>query len=1116
VGGARSTNENCTKQGEIKLCEWYNTALVDSDGQVIGVASLVEDVTERKQVEEEIKRNEELLKTTVESTADGILVVDADGHVILNNGRFAQMWEIPDDLLQTGDNNALLDYVLDQLIEPEAFLSRVRELYQTGQEDTDILEFKDGRVFERYSCPLIRENEITGRVSNFRDITDNKKAEMALRDSEEKYRSIIQQSNDAIYLLSGDKFKIINKRFTEMLGVTQEEANSPEFNFMDLVAPESYSIIEERQRLVEEGREPPNQYEFKGLTKNGRPIELEASVSYLEYEGNMATHGILRDLTARKRSEEALKKADQLKERLLATAATAIFTVDADRNITSVNEELCNVTGFSEKELIGQNCHILKGEPCLERCNLFDHDLSEPITREQCLIRAKDGHKLIVLKNADRIFDQDGNVTAGIESFVDVTELIQARDAVEEANHELIEINQQLGNAIDYAKEMAFQAEMSSAAKSEFLANMSHEIRTPLNGILGFAQLLVEDKRLNHEQLDYVNTIYSSGMELLRLINDILDFSKIEAGKLELETIEFDLKTTVESIAELLTPKAAEKGLELRCHIDPKAPTNLCGDPGRIRQIMLNLIGNAIKFTETGTISLEAELVKKRKKQATIKFSVKDTGIGIPDDRQQMIFDSFTQADGSMTRKYGGTGLGLSICKRLIDRMTGEISVQSELGKGSKFTFTVTFSVHRTRVAKAAPANLSNLQGLRMLIVDNNSRHRANLEKTADAWRMAAMSVRNGKGALKLLQTAAADGVPFDLLIADAQLTELNGFGLAEIINASAELKGIKVIVMTARGRRGDAARCKKLGISAYLNKPVEATELQGAIATIFGKKDGAAKQTSLVTGHSLRENRSCLNILIAEDNMVNQRLVVRMLEKRGHHVSVTSNGRQALDQYNDATAAGKLDLILMDVQMPEMDGFEATSAIRKVEGKTKIHVPIIAMTAHAMRGDRERCLEAGMDGYVSKPIQAQELYEAIDDIVRRWLCNTEPTTRGSQNKPAARRRKSASKKDSIVEDAKPADKKAGVPLEDVKGAIRDIGSAIQAQDLRALRRAVKQIRAAWSDSGEASSSELLAKLERMAKGEKWEKAGDLFKALIENSDSVNAAVNQPEAEELV
>ena len=698
-----------------------------------------------------------------------------------------------------------------------------------------------------------------------------------------------------------------------------------------------------------------------------RDTELRHAREDLERRVADRTLELEQEVADRQRAQEALHESEGRIRLLLDSTAEAIYGMDREGKCTFCNPATLRLLGYEKVDaLLGKQMHEVMhhshadGTPYpIQECNIANSlNMGEGIHSDEEVFWRSDGKNFPAEYWAYPI-RKEGEVVGAVVTFLDITVRKRAQAALLEAKE---------------------AAEAGSRAKSEFLANMSHEIRTPMNGIIGMTELAL-DTSLTREQRDYLNLVKSSADSLLHVINDILDFSKIEAGKLELEKTEFEIRDLFRDTLKTLAQRTDNKRLEICARVSPKVPKTLIGDPTRLRQLVVNLVGNAIKFTEEGNIVLNTELDTRSGEDVRLHISVSDTGMGIPVEKQQMIFESFAQADGSTTRRFGGTGLGLTISRQLVELMGGRVWVESEVGKGSTFHFTCNFQLGAAPESDQERIAGQSLPGLNVLVVDNNDVTRNIFAEMLTNWRMNSIAAESGPSALAVLEEAQIAGHPFPIVLLDAVMPNLDGFQVLQRIQSKPGLAGAVIMLLSGNRNLADTARCRELGVERFLIKPVGQSELLDAILLALGL--GVVEKQLIDSSVHVPEKPvgRPLNILVSEDNPVNQKLAIRLLEKAGHRVTLAGTGREALAAWEKAGVPG-FDVVLMDIQMPEMDGMEATAAIRQREKNSGKHVPILAMTAHAMRGDKERCLASGMDGYISKPIQPVELFAEIERCV--------------------------------------------------------------------------------------------------------------------------------------
>ncbi|MGB2717242.1 MAG: response regulator [Vicinamibacterales bacterium] len=783
------------------------------------------------------------------------------------------------------------------------------------------------------------------------------------------------------------------------------------------------------------------------------------------------------------------RRAQEELDRFFMLSLDMLCIAGFDGYFKRVNPAWERILGYTQEDLLSR--------PFMD----FVHPDDREATRAESIKQIERGQEVIYFEN--RYFHKDGTLrwlmwtsTPFPEQQVvfgaarDITERKAAEETLASYARDLEtsqrELEVQAGRLAQLVKELEIakrHAEEATEAKSAFLANMSHEIRTPLNGILGMTTLALQT-RLSAEQREYLTTVKSSAESLLEIINDILDFSKIEAQRLDLERAELDVRETVGDAAKLLALRAAEKGIELACHIMPDVPETLLGDAGRLRQVLLNVMGNAVKFTTEGEVVLHVSVQQVTADRATLHFAVSDTGIGIAPEKQRQIFRPFTQADSSTTRRYGGTGLGLAIALRLVELMGGQLWVESAEGRGSTFFFTATFERTATTPERQTVAKPRALQGLRVLVVDDNATNRRILEEMLASWQMKPTVVSDAAAAVSTLTAAAGTNARFDVLITDCQMPDVDGFMLARQVKRTRRLARTPIVMLSSVGQSDDLMRRHRKDINVVLTKPIKHSDLLEALARLFGvaTKNGRTEPTAGRIGSRART----LHVLVAEDNPVNRKLVTTLLQKRGHTVTAVDNGREAVEAIESVGKRG-FDVALMDIQMPEMSGFEAAQAIRERERTRDTRLPIIALTAHAMRGDRERCLDAGMDGYLSKPIDVDELIatverfgggvaakgpEAPDTLAR----DTTFDERAALAYCGGERR--------LLQDV------IKLFRADYPASLRRIDLALRQRDSEALRLAAHRLKGAIATVGGSAGRQAAAELEQAALSRRFDEAG--------------------------
>ena len=876
-------------------------------------------------------------------------------------------------------------------------------------------------------------------------------------------------------VLPNGEFISVNRPLAQMLGFSDVGILLAE-NFLSLFADDSA-----RARWKENlhNQKPAFQIETQLSQFEDGIIEcvLSAVATYDDAGMPQFVDGAVENVTAAKNTLQQVNALNEFHREIIQKISEGVLVQDTNGNITFANRAAAKMLGYVPQELVGKSWRAIVPSDQHAIVEAADERLKKGDTDQYELeLLHKDGSRVTVLTSCHHRI-ADGEMIGTLAVFTDITAQKDAESALESAN-------EALEYAVLRANELAVAAEKANQAKSEFLANMSHEIRTPMNGIIGMTDLALGTD-LTPEQREYLTAVQTSAEALLGLINDILDFSKIEAGKLELEDVEFNLRDIIEKLADILSQRAIQKNLEFLIFVHPDITTNVRGDPLRLRQILVNLVGNAVKFTDEGEVSVE--VVELERDENTVKFqiSVADTGIGIPPEKQDLIFETFSQADSSTTRKYGGTGLGLAISKQLVEMMGGKIWVESEPGQGSAFKFTIVLSIAKTKSAEAI--DTTPLRDKRILVIDDNATGRHILRTMLTAWQCIPDEAPDGATGIDMLRHALDSGLRYDVVLLDVVMPHLSGIDVLHTIRHTSGLENIPVVMLSMVNTLGMVTGRRDLNWAAYVTKPIKQAELLHALLVAVGAATPTEIQTEEVSLKSAID-KSALRILLVEDNEINRRLATAMLAREGYHLQTAENGKVALDMLAENT----FDLILMDVQMPEMDGIEATAAIRQTPQWA--HIPIIAMTAHAMKGDRERFLAAGMDDYVTKPIRAKEVTAAIERQAER--IQPTPTPPDTEETPAPVVSLPVT---DILDPTAPLEWLGGDVdaflellsffLDESTGYLDDLAAAIAAEDANAVDQIAHKTKGAAANMGAERVRAAAFALEKMGK------SGDLSEA---------------------
>jgi len=1053
--------------------------VVKSAKHIARLPEAVRAALERAREKQALREAETRYRELVQTVPIGLYSTTPDGRITAANPALVNMLGYPNQ------DSLMAAKAEDLYVSPQNRQREREELAREGIVRGFELQLRrrDGTIISaRDTVRAVRDagDRVLRYEASLEDITEQKRAESETEERQRYLESVLAAVPDAIVTLDAQhRIAEWNRGAEQLFGYSKEEILGDD---LDPLITNSHALGEatDYTHNVMEGN-LLGPVETVRCRKDGTSVDVIVAGAPILVDGKFAgAVAIYTDITDRKRAERQIQERQRYLESVLASAPDAIVTLDAQHRIVEWNRGAEQLFGYSKEEVLAQDLDpLITNSQALGEATGYTREVmgGNALGPVETVRYHKDGSPVhVILASAPVLVG--GELAGAVAVYTDITDRKQAERELQRAKD---------------------AAEAADRAKGEFLANMSHEIRTPMNGIIGMTELAL-DTDLTSEQREYLTMVKSSADSLLRILNDILDFSKIEAQKLELESVNFSLRDSLGDTMKSLALRAHQKGLELAYRVPPSIPDALVGDPGRLRQIVVNLVGNAIKFTERGEVVLHVGAESESEDETVLHFAVTDTGIGVPPEKQQSIFSAFTQVDTSTTRQYGGTGLGLTISSRLVELMSGRIWVESQVGQGSTFHFTARFGIQKGLKPKTL-ASLEDLKGLPVLVVDDNETNRFILKEMLASWKMRPTLAEDGASALHTLMQAQEDGTPFALAIVDMHMPHMDGFMLAELAKNNPRLGNIAIMLLSSSGKPGDAARCRELGIEAYMMKPAKQSELMDAVLTIFGESERQRAETDLITRHSLREERKRLRILVAEDNLVNQRLASRLLEKRGHFVTVVGNGEEALD----ALARKPFDLVLMDVQMPKMDGFQATAKIREREAEAQTHIPIVAMTAHALEGDRERCVAAGMDGYVAKPLDARELFAVVESLTptpdeREWVPLL-PASLAAFDKDAAMKRMGGN--EALLREI------VDLFFDESRGLLAEIEAGIAARDAATLQRAAHTMKGLVRNFGAEDAANAAQKMEMMAEEGQLEGVEDTYAALKKEVERLTSELQE-------